>query len=286
VPDAPVIAFLSTGRCGTQWLTAGLRELHPEIEAEHEPIGPLYKPRQYFRRYADAEALLEEPEVARHLERIEHARRPYTETGWPLFPALPLLARRLPRRLRIVHLTRHPVPSAMSHLAHSSYAGSPREDAYTRWATLGPADARVFQPHYAAAWARLSPYEKCLFWWTEVHLFALELRGRLEHVPFLKVQAEKLLSGERAELERLLAFMGLHWRSGWVAHAERTVDRWHHHTDQHVDPLLARRHRRTVEVASALGYDLDSLDVSALEDRYRGAPDPGLDRIGRHERAR
>jgi hypothetical protein len=285
VAGPAVIAFLSTGRCGTQWLTAGLRGLHPELDVEHEPIGPLYKPRQYFRRYEDPVALLEVGEVAGHLERITAARRPYVETGWPLFPVLPLLAERLCGRLRIVHLTRHPVPSALSHVAHGSYAGSPRDDAYTRWATLGPTDPNVFQPEYAPRWERLSPYEKCLFWWTEVHLFGLELPDRIRGVPFIRVQAERLLSGERAELEPLLGFIGLPWRAGWLDHAQRLVDRWHHHTDQAVDPLVVRRHPRTVEVASALGYDVEALDVAALEARYRGEPDPGLDRMGRYERS-
>jgi hypothetical protein len=278
-----VVAFLSTGRCGTQWLTAGLRALHPGLDVEHEPIGPLYKPRLYFRCYEDPESILEEPEVAEHVARIVEGPRPYVETGWPLFPVLPLLAQRIPERLRIVHLTRHPVPSALSHLAHNSYAGSPRDDAYTRWATLGPGDARVFQPAYAARWERLSPYERCLFWWTEVHLFALELPGRIADVPCLRVRSERLLSGKRSELERLLGFMGLPRRREWLAHAKRRVDRWHHHTDQVVDPLAVRRHPRTVEVAAELGYDLDELDMAALEARYRGEPDPGLDRLGRYE---
>ena len=59
---APIVAFLSTGRCGTQWLTAGLRELHPDVEAEHEPIGPLYKPRRYFRRYSGEIYILLRPD--------------------------------------------------------------------------------------------------------------------------------------------------------------------------------------------------------------------------------
>ncbi len=282
MPRGPIVVmFLSTGRCGTQWLAAGLRELHPEVEAEHEPIGPWYKPRRYFRRYMDPEALLEVPEVARHVERIAGARRPYVETGWPLFAALPLLARRFAERLRIVHLTRHPVPSALSHLAHNSFAGSARDDAYTRWATLGPSDPGVFQPGYAASWPRLSPYEKCLFWWTEVHMYALELADRLRPIPLIKVPSEALLGGDRGEMERLLDFMGLPWRAGWTAHAEHVVDRWHHHTEAHVDPLRVLKHPATVQTATELGYDVVPLDVAALEARYRGAPDPGLDRIGR-----
>jgi hypothetical protein len=257
--------------------------MHPDIDAEHEPIGPLYKPRLYFRRYEDPEALLEVQEVAEHLVRIERAARPYVETGWPLFPALPLFAQRLGDRLRIVHLTRHPVPSALSHLAHSSYAGSPRADSYTRWATLGPEDTRVFGREYGAVWPALSAYEKCLFWWTEVHRFALELPERVPAVRVHRVRSERLLAGERGVLEGLLEFMGLSWHEGWIAHSHRMVDRWHHHTADDVDPLVVRRHPRTVAVARKLGYELDSLDVAALEARYRGDPDQGLDRIGRFE---
>src|SRR5438270_2544949 len=158
-----IVMVLSTGRCGTRWLTAGLRELHPEVETEHEPIGPLYQPRRYFRRYEHPEAILEVPEVAAHLEWVERRRVPYVETGWPLFTALPPLAARVPERLRIIHLTRHPVPTALSHLADNSYADGARDDAYTRLATLGPNDSNVYQPEYATIWDELSPYEKCLF---------------------------------------------------------------------------------------------------------------------------
>jgi hypothetical protein len=276
-----VVLFLSTGRCGTQWLAAGLRALCPSSDVEHEPIGPLYRPRRYFRCYRDPGAILAEPEVASHLKRIARASRPYVETGWPLFAALPLTVEALGERLRIVHLTRHPVPSAISHLAHNSYAGSPRDDAYTRLATLGPTDPRVLHPEYAARWHSLTPYEKCLFWWTEVHEFAIELAQRAPEVPLLRIKSEEVLSGRREPLERLLQFMGLPWDERWLDHAEQLVDRWHHHTDHEVEPLEALGHPSTLQVSSALGYDVGAIDFGALRARYRGTPDPGLDRIGR-----
>lgn len=277
--------FLSTGRCGTQWIASTLAELHPQVEVEHEPIGPLYAPRRYFRRYDDAESILEEPAVASHLERIARSGRPYVETGWPLFPALPLMARRFSDRLRVVHLTRHPVPSALSHMVHKSYAGSPRDDAYTRWATLGPTDDRVFDPECAEYWDRLTPYEKCLFWWTEVHRFGLELERRLAGTPFLRVKSEAVLAGDRAALARLLEFMDLPWGERWIERAHRVVDRWHHRTEEWVDPLQIHRHRGAVAVAQRLGYAMADLKLSSLDARYRGAPDPGLDRVGRFETA-
>jgi hypothetical protein len=276
-----VAAVLSTGHCGTRWLTACLRDLHPGIHIEHEAIGPLYSPRRYFRGYEDPAAILDVPEVRRHLDAIETAPEPYVETGWPLFPALPLLAGRLGDRLRIVHLTRHPVPTALSHLADGSYAGSPRDDAYTRLATLGPQDPNVFQPEYASTWDQLSAYEKCLFWWTEVNLFALEFPGRFPHVAVLRISYEAIATGDPNTIARLLEFLGLPWKERWLELAEQIVDRWPDHTDRGVDPLEVHRHPATVEVARELGYDVSRLNLGELLTRVRGAPDSGRDRIVR-----
>jgi hypothetical protein len=277
----PLVVFLSTGRCGTQWLTESLRELYAgSVEVEHEPLGPLYAPRRYFRRYDDPDAVLKVPAVARHVERIARIEH-YVETGWPLFPAIPMLARRFPDRLRVVHLTRHPVPTALSHLAHSSYAGSGRDDDFTRLATLAPSDPNVLHSEYAERWSDLTAYEKCLYWWTEVHSYGLELPERLPGIPFVRVKAERMLAGEEETLERLAAHLGLPPDGRLAERTGRLVDRWHHHTDRAGDPLLVRDHAATMDVAARLGYSLGELDLDALHARYAGTPDPGLDRIGR-----
>lgn len=280
---AAVTMFISTGRCGTQWLTTALAELHPELRVEHEPIGPLYSPRRFFRRWEDPEAVLEVPAVREHLEGVLAGRRAYVETGWPLFSALPLLAERIPERLRVVHLVRHPVPTALSHLAHSSYADSSRDDAFTRLATLGPEDPQVFHPEYAAWWGEISPYEKCLFWWTEVNSFGLEFPQRAPEIPFLRIRAEDLLGGEERTLVDLLRFLGLPRHQDWTARLGRRVDRWHHHTDQDLEPELIARHPATVTLARQIGYDPLAVDVDALRARYAGTPDDGSDRLGRYE---
>src|SRR3954453_19970533 len=256
-----VVVFLSTGRCGTQWLTEAIRARYPgSVTVEHEPLGPLYRPRTYFRSFADPGAILAVPEVARHVKLIERERR-YVEPGWPVLAALPLFATRFPQRLRVVHLTRHPVPTALSHLAHSSYAGSARDDAYTRLATLGPADPNVFQQHYAGSWDELTPYEKCLFWWTEVNLFGLEFPERAPDVPFLRLRSEDMLSGAGDTLERLVDFMGLPWDDRWHDRTQHVVDRWHHHTDRDVDPFLVRDHPAAIDTARRLGYDVEDVDL-------------------------
>jgi hypothetical protein len=279
--ERPIVMVLSTGCCGTEWLANGLRRLHPDVVAEHEPIGPSYLPRRYFRHYEHPEAILDVPVVAAHVDAIERSTNTYVETGWPLFPVLPLMAERAPQRLRIIHLTRHPVPTSLSHLANDSFAGSPRPNAYTDHATLGPNDPNVFQPGYAATWEELSAYEKCLFWWTEVHMFGLEVPGRLEGVPLLRLQSEPMLAGDHDTLQQLVEFIGLPWREDWLEHADRTVDRWYHHTDREVDPLQVHRHPVTVEVAHRLGYDLSGLNLGELLAHYEGEPAPGRDRAGR-----
>jgi hypothetical protein len=277
--DPSVVMVLSSGRCGTQWLTATLRDICPRLEVEHEPIGPLYAPRRYFRCWAQPDVILDVPEVGAHVRDLESRDGPYVETGWPLFAALPLLARRLGPRLRILHLTRHPVPSALSHQAHKAYAGSPRDDAYTRLATLAPRDARVFQPDYAERWDALTPYEKCLFWWTEVHRFGLEFAELSGPIPFLRVRSEEMLAGDRDTLRAIVDFVGLSWDERWLELTGRRVDRWHHHSDDEIDPLLVMEHPLTLEVARELGYRAQDVDVAQLDARYRGEPDPGLDRF-------
>lgn len=274
-----VVMFLSAGHCGTGRLAHDLGELYPEVAVAHEPLGPRYAPRRFFRRYTDPEAILSVPEVAAHVRWIERLDRPYIETGWPLLSVLPLLAALLGERLRVVHLTRHPVPTALGHLTHGAYAGGARNNLTTRLATLGPTDGNVFQPQYASAWSGLSLYEKCLFWWTEVGMYGLEFPGRIASVPFLRVGAEQILGGERDELRRLLGFADLPWRDGWIDRIDTSWDRWHHPADTAVNPLEVHRHPVTVEVARRLGYDLSGLNLGALLARYDDEPAPGLDRV-------
>jgi hypothetical protein len=265
-----VVAFLSTGRCGTQWLASGFAVNHPELAVEHEPIGVSYKPRRYFRGYDDPGAALAERAVRDHLARIAATSRPYVETGWPLYAALPLFAARFPNRLRVVHVTRHPVRCALSHLSHQSYAGSPLRSTISRWGMLGPKDRGVFHPEYSKRWTKLSAYEKCLYFWTELNLYGLEFPRRFPSIPFLRLKSENLLAGDRPAIERLLGFLDLPWTDGWLEHVGNSVDRWHFHTDWEVEPAQVFAHQATLEVAAEFAYDFDRLDMDALRARYTG----------------
>ncbi len=273
----PVVVFLSIGRCGTQWLAANFAELYGgSLEVEHEPLGGRYCPRRYFRSYANPEQMLEVAEVAEHVERVARTDY-YVETGWPVHAALPLLAARFPDRLRVVHLARHPVPSAVSQLSHNTWPGGPPQE-LNRLAVLRPTDSNVFQPQYADQWEQLSAYEKTLFWWTEVHMFGLEFPARMAQIPCVRVQSERLLAGDRTELTRMLELMELDWDERWVERSSLMIDRWHHQTDRSFDPGLIARHSETLRTARELGYEPLEFDTAALDRRYKLANGPGDER--------
>ncbi len=273
--DKPrIFLFISTGRCGTQWLATNLDDLYrDQAVVTHEPLGPRYRPREFFRAY-DQTALMEEvAEVAAHLDRIAQIEQRflYIETGWPLFATIPLFVERFGSLLGLVHLTRHPVPSAISHMVHHCYGGSPRDDDYTRLAALDPMCPRVFQPQYAELWRDLSPYEKCLFWWTEVQLYAEEIEALYPEAAFYRVKSEEMLEGGEA-LAGLIEFLGLPHRDELTTRTRRRVDEWSHQTELEFEWRKVYNHRPTLDAAAALGYDAADVDEAALTARYKGPP--------------
>ena len=273
---ARVYLFVSTGRCGSQWLTAQLSALYPdELVVAHEPIGPHYRPRDFFRRYDALDDMGADVRIADHLRGVADIppSKSYVETGWPVFAAVPLFVERFGDAVSLVHLTRHPVPTALSHMVHKLYAGSARDDDYTRLAALDPWCAGAIHSQAAGAWRSFSPYERCLFWWTEVHTYAFELQRRYPSLPYLRVRAEDLL-GDRRALEELAAFLGVGWNEALARARDVRVDRWHHQTDEDYEWRAIERHPETVALAAALGYDVDDVDAEALDRRYRGRPSP------------
>jgi hypothetical protein len=270
--------FLSTGRCGTQWLARHLSELYPdEADVTHEPLGALYKPSLYFRSYDEPRRPLELDAVRAHVERIAATleTRSYIETGWPSFAAVPMFIELFGDRTRLVHLVRHPVPTSVSHSVHQLFYGSPRVDDYTRHATLHPALPGAFQRELNGHWTRMSAFERCLFWWTELNLYALELRERFPQVPQLTIRSEEMLSGDPEAIAMLLAHLGLSDTGELAGRTAGVEDRWHHRTDRDLDWSAIRRYPRALALAERFGYDVDAIDDTAIAGRYRGRPSAG-----------
>ena len=262
------IFFLSTGRCGTQWLQQALAATYPgEAVVTHEPARRAYDAKSYLRAYDRLDELLSSEEVSKHLAFVEETlkSRTYVETGWQCYPALPLIADRV-GRMRVVHLVRHPVHVALSLATHKVYE---RDDWISR-AALSPFDPGVVQQELAGDWARMGMYEKCLFWWTEINLYGLELRERLTGVEFAVFRYEDLFGPDEQPLIELTRFLGLAYAPSLAELRSNTVDRYHWKSPA-VDWTHVLKYPRTLALAKQFGYDLAELSAPQIEARYFGA---------------
>jgi hypothetical protein len=255
----------STGRCGTQWLAAVLAAaLGERAEVVHEPLHSDYAPREMLTA-ADPARL--DPElgdpILEHVAFIEQtlAARSYVECGHPLWSTLPYLLRRLPGRTRVVHLVRHPVPTALSWVTHGAYT-PPMAPHLSEKVPLSPFDDGVRLAEYTERWPLLTPYEKALFYWAEVNAFGLSLAASAG-VPWLRVRFEELVRGDA--YPRLLNFAGA---AGAPTPPEDVVDEYRYVTRFWSSPGLIERHPAVLRIAAELGYDPLAFDEAELRRRY------------------
>jgi hypothetical protein len=261
------VFFLSTGRCGTQWLQKALTATYPnEAVVTHEPVRGAYAPKSYLRAYDRLDEILSLKEVSEHLSFIRKALKSkmYVETGWPCYPALPLIIDQLNGRARIVHLVRHPVYVALSLAAHRVY--DERQD-WISGAAISPFDPGVVHKVLAGDWAQMGAYEKCLFWWTEINLYALELKERLSNVKFTVVRYEDLFDPGAQTLKDLIRFMGFPYDSSLSAFRLKNVDQFQWKAPP-ADWKLIFRYPQTLALAEQFGYDFDGLSEPNIEARY------------------
>jgi hypothetical protein len=234
----------------------------------HEPVGVAYRPRHFLRAKGIIHEMPEIPEVRSHISRIREFTqiKPYVETGWPCFAAVPLLAHTFSGRFRLVHIVRHPVKAALSLQTHGYYQH--RDDAVTRYAQLTPFDPGVVQKEYAARWKNLTPYEKCLFQWTEINLYAEEVFQKHPDVPRLRIRAEDLFCRNSEVITQLLHFLSLPARKEIFAFARTRVDRFRMRSPFRTDWKLVFKHPSAIALAERFGYEIDGLDTKALAGRY------------------
>lgn len=284
VTETPsVVLFLATPRSGTQWLAKSLGRVYGDLAlVEHEPADYEYEPRKTLRS-DDQRALLRVPVIDEHVGRIREALasgRHYVEVGFPAFAAVPLFADLFGSHLRIVHLMRHPVSTAASMVTHGWYQPRRSHD-LGRQVAVTPRDPGVVQIEYEDRWPTMDPFEKCLFYWTEVHLYALEVERRFTTIPFLRLRFEDLFSGTQQTLPPLTAFMGLPWRDELVDLAQERVDRWHAKTHRILPWRRVEEHAGALDLARRFGYSLADVDPSRIKRRYQRYPNRFRQRLAR-----
>jgi hypothetical protein len=263
---------VSAGRCGTQWLATTLAEHYGDRAlVTHEPLKFQYRPKSLLRSRARLRDLPNFPVMERHLRRVDAALRgkDYIETGWPAFAAIPRFYRLVGERLKIVHLTRHPVYSACSMVTHEYYQAA-RRDGFAAYALLDPSDPGIRFKEYRERWAGMTPYEKCLFHWAEIHAYAFELCGAFAgRVPWLRTSMEELFDPESGAFARLVSFLDLPAREGPLAQMRERVDDWHKQTELPLDWRRIFDHPVTLRLSAMMDYDVEAVSQDRIEQRYR-----------------
>jgi hypothetical protein len=260
--------ILSTGRCGTQWIASSLADVYSDrMDVEHEPLHDGYEARKIL-AHGDSThpAQAMPPAVLEHLDRIVDrlSTRPYMECGHPNWSTIPYLADRFRGRVRIIHLTRHPVPTCCSWLTHGAFQ-TPLLPHVPEKLLLSPFDEGTRFREYRQTWEKLSPFERSLYYWSEVNALALDLQSRSD-APWLRLRYEDLFDGDG--LERLLEFLELPDRAGIFGQKRKVVDRYQYISGVWQDWRIIENHPRAMAMAQQLGYDLNGIDDMALRRRY------------------
>ena len=252
------VFVLSTGRCGTQWLAEQLREFYRDhLWVEHEPLHDRYLARQMLGANSPLRLATNDAEpILSHVQTIEQhlERQPYLECGHPCWSTIPYLADRFQGRIRVVHLTRHPLPTARSWLTHMAYE-PPLLPHLKEKVLLSPFDEGVAFPEYQDRWAALTPFEKCLFYWAEVNAFGLKQQEQLG-VPWLRISFEELFNGDA--MMRLLSFLELAPQESILQARTERIDKHRFVAMSQPNFGLITEHPRVLEVAEKLGYDANS----------------------------
>jgi len=253
--------FITTARSGTQWLAETLATIYPDLlVAEHEPIRFAYSPKTYLRNPAALTDLRAKPVVREHLDRIHGVLRQksYVEVGCPAFAAAPLLTAEFGERLRLVQLVRHPVRVAAS-ITAQGWLEPGRRNVIQDDTAPAATDPGVYLRHYGARWATMTPFEKALFYWAEVHLYGLEVRKELPDVPFLQLTLEDLVGGTPAQ-QRLAAFLDVPYRPAWREASAIRIDALPKDMNT-IDRSPLQDHPEIASLARHFGYDVGNADV-------------------------
>lgn len=268
-----IIFFQATGRSGTQWFAKQLQDVYSDLaEVAHEPIQYAWQPKRFFRRYSPAayKEMQALPEVQRHLEHIEEISqsKTYVEIGFPSYAAIPALSERFGDRLKLVHLIRNPVLTAASQVTHGWYSNSKRPELAAL--VLPTPEDLVQQWYYRENWHRLTQFEKCLFFWSEFHLHALELHSRYPDMPYHRIRFEDVFGGNSPVdvLKQLIEFMGLPWREELESKVEQKEDKWSRKTSELGDWHDVYDHPQTLALSLQFGYNLELATEHELKARY------------------
>ena len=258
----PVIIFLSTPRCGTQWLAKYLGKFYKnEATVLHEPIQYDYYPRKNLGRYEPPLLPQDNHKLEKHLDFIEEEteQKKYIEVGWQSIAGIAEFYRRFGDRLKVIHLYRNPVYVAVSLVTIDFYTNKHKQR--NEKAILRPFDDVALLNEYKDRWGEMSHYEKSLYYWTEINLRALEIKSQYDNLPFYSLKFENLFKKNketgRITLVELLSFMDLNYDRKMLDALKIKHDEYHYKTHLHIDWKNIDKHPQTLALADKLEYSLE-----------------------------
>lgn len=259
----PVIIFISTPRCGTQWIAKYLGKFYGnEATVLHEPILYDYYPRKNLGRYKSPLLPENNPNLKQHLDFIqeETKQKKYIEVGWQSIAGIAEFYRRFGDRLKVIHLYRNPVFVAVSLVTIDFYTKKHKER--HEKAILSPFDDVALLNEYKDLWGEMSRYEKSLYYWTEINLRALEIKYQYGNLPFNSIKFENLFKKNRETsritLVEMLSFMNLNYKNNMLDALKIQHDEYHYRTNLSIDWKNIEKHQQTLALADKLEYGLDN----------------------------
>lgn len=262
------IFFLSTPRCGTQWIAKNLAEAYSDVaEVVHEPIGYDYNSRHFYREY-ESEDICNIKEVKDHIDYIRNVikNKIYIEVGFPLYAALPSFGRKFNGSVKFIHLVRNPIPTAYSMVTHKIYSSKRKE--LNEKIMLYPQDKNVFLDYYKNSWSQINDFEKCLFYWSEIQMYYFEIKQRMYNVPMMSLRYEDILEEPEKRYREIVDFIDLPWRREVASRLNEEVDEYKNKIDEPVQIEKVYNHPQTVALALRFGYSVDTIDKKNLDKRY------------------
>lgn len=267
--DNQATFFLSTGRCGTQWLADSLGGLYSDIaHVEHEPYQDINLSRQMLGMNdpanTDSQTLLLD-----HVAKIKEILRTkdYIECGWPCWGLLRWLATELKGRIRIVHLVRHPVHTVFSWASHNAYTPPLLPGLPSGKLPVTPFDNGVSFSGYTDRWGSMNSVEKSLYFWLEVNTLGVRLEKELA-IPWLRVKSEEIFGGDA--LMNLINFLKLPQRDVIQNLRSEIKDSHRFLIGNWWDYRNLRDYPEVIELCRKFGYDPFDVDEAKLRERYLG----------------
>jgi hypothetical protein len=269
------IFVLSTGRCGTQWLARFFElNLGDAATVSHEPIHSDWSPREMLgaKTPANLPPGLREP-IEEHVQWIRGtlSRTMYIECGHPSWSSIRYLVDTFEPHVRVIHLIRHPVPTAWSWVTHRVFC-EPLLPHIPEKVLLSPFDEGVQFPQYRDRWNGMSPYEKALYYWLEVNTFAKRTQSEVG-IEWLTLSFQELF--DSASQKRVLAFAGAASES---PKNPGVVDELQSVSEVAVKPTEIANHPPVLRLAGDFGFDALQFDVEQLRRRYFRAALPAFRR--------